>query len=81
MSVTLILAIFHIYFIYAAVSVSRELALLQDGLSDIEFVYQEAVRTRQSVMARYEHEYMEFGGYSRTKNPEFASRVSSLVLR
>lgn len=77
----LMLIIFNIYFIYAAVDALHALETVKLHYQESEYAYQESARLYQEALQDIGKEIAVQGGFLRLGNSVFVSRSSSLVLR
>ena len=76
-----IFILLHIYFLYAAVSISHRLELAGRNYSDQEYAYQETAGEYKDLLKNLSAEYAFSGIFMQINDPEFLSHSSSLVLR
>lgn len=77
----LILILFNIYFIYAAVDILHALDSDKRHFQKFEYVYQESARVYQEVLREIGKEIVVESNFLRLGDSDFISRLPSLVLR
>lgn len=77
----LILILFNIYFIYAAVDILHALDSDKRRFKEFEYVYQESARLYQEVLREIGKEIVVESNFLRLGDSDFVARLPSLVLR